>query len=226
MGKNSMMNEADAQRAQKLGSLIQEAREHNGCSPQEVAAVLGVETAVYEQIEKGESLISLPDLEALALFLKVPMGYFWGSDQLRQEKPVDYDSLMALRHRVIGVLVRQLRLQNRLSHQEVAQELGLKPAIVKEYEGGTRPVPYLHLEKLGQLFDVPITHFVEDGRGPLKRHEAQLQLLALFDQLSPEMQTFIANPTNRIYLETAKKLSDMDVNKLRELAESLIDITW
>lgn len=221
-----MMNDADKLRAQKLGSLIQAAREHNGRSTAETAAVLGIETAVYEEIEQGTSLVSLPDLEALALFLKVPMGYFWGSDQLRQEKPVDYDSLTALRHRVIGVLLRQLRLKNRLSHQEIAQELGLKPATIKAYESGERPIPYLHLEKLCQILEVPITHFIEDGRGPLKRHEAQLQLLTLFDELSPEMQAFVANPTNRIYLETAKKISDMDVDKLREVAESLLDITW
>ncbi|MFO7538325.1 MAG: helix-turn-helix transcriptional regulator [Chloroflexota bacterium] len=221
-----MMNEADAQRAQKLGSLIQEAREYNGRSPQDIAAVLEVETAVYEQIERGETHVSLPDLEALALALKVPMGYFWGSEDLLKEKPIDYNSLTSLRHRVIGVLLRQLRLQARLSQAEIAEQADLDAQTIAAYETGERPIPFLHLEKLGQLLDVPITHFVEGEHGPLRRHEARLQLLHQFEQLPPDMQLFLANPTNRIYLDTAKKLSEMDVDKLRELAESLIDITW
>jgi transcriptional regulator with XRE-family HTH domain len=226
MGKNSMMNEVDTLRARKLGSLIQEAREHNGRSPAEVAAVLGVETAVYEQIERGESAVSLPDLETLALIFKVPMGYFWGSDDLPQEKPIDYDSLTALRHRVIGVLLRQLRLQARLTQADIAQQADLDPDTIDAYETGEQPVPYLHLEKLSQILAVPITHFIEGERGPLRRHEMRLQLLRQFDQFPADMQEFLANPTNRSYLETAKKLSEMDVDKLRELAESLIDITW
>jgi len=222
----SMMNEADALRAQKLGSLIQTAREHNGRSPAEVAAELGMETAVYEEIERGENHVSLPDLEALALIFKAPMGYFWGSDSLRQEKSIDYGSLTALRHRVIGVLLRQLRLKERLSREELAEQLELDPDSIDAYETGEQPIPYLHLEKISQLLSVPITHFVEGEHGPLRRHEAQLQLLHQFEQLSPDMQEFLANPTNRSYLETAKKLSEMDVERLRELAESLLDITW
>jgi transcriptional regulator with XRE-family HTH domain len=226
VGKKSMMNEADSLRAQKLGSLIQEAREQNGRSPADIAAVLGLETAVYEQIERGENHLSLPDLEALALVFNVPMGYFWGSDDMPQQKSVDYDSLTMLRHRAIGVMLRQLRLQERLSPTDIAEQTDLDPDTIAAYETGEQPIPYFHLEKICQALGIPITHFVESEHGPLRRHEARLQLLRQFEQLPPDMQEFLANPTNRSYLETAKKLSEMDVEKLRELAESLIDITW
>ena len=220
------MNKEDRQRAQKLGSLIQEAREHNGRSVAEVAAVLGIETAVYQQIEKGESHVSLPDLEALALYFKVPMGYFWGSDHLPKEKPIDYASLNSLRHRVIGVLLRQLRIKERLTQANLAEQVDLDTETLAAYETGEQPIPYLHLEKMCKVLAVSITHFVESKHGPLRQHESRMQLLRQFELYPTEMQEFISNPTNSSYLETAKTLSEMDVAKLRELAESLIDITW
>jgi transcriptional regulator with XRE-family HTH domain len=221
-----MINDVDAVRAQKLGSLIQEAREYNGRSPQEVAEVLGIETAVYQQIERGENHISLPDLEALALFLNVPMAYFWGSHPLQQDKSVDFSNMTSLRHRVIGVLLRQLRLKERLTQAELAEQTDLDTDSIEAYETGDQPIPFLHLERLGQALSVPITHFVESEHGPLRRHESRLQLLRQFERMPPDMQEFLSNPTNSSYLETAKKLSEMEVEKLRDLAESLIDITW
>jgi hypothetical protein len=44
--------------------------------------------------------------------------------------------------------------------------------------------------------------------------------------MSPEMQAFLINPVNVSYLDTAKKLSEMDVEQLRQVAESLLEITY
>jgi hypothetical protein len=41
---------------------------------------------------------------------------------------------------------------------------------------------------------------------PLGRHEARKQLEAQFAQMSPEMQNFLTNPVNSIYMETAKEI--------------------
>jgi hypothetical protein len=39
------------------------------------------------------------------------------------------------------------------------------------------------------------------------------------------MRQFILRPINRSYLELAMELSDMEVDKLRTIAESILDIT-
>lgn len=44
-------------------------------------------------------------------------------------------------------------------------------------------------------------------------------------ELSDEIRNFINNPVNQPYLELALKLSRMDAKKLREIAESLLEIT-
>ena len=219
------MNEVDNTRAQMLGDLIRSAREHARRSIAECAAVIGISPENFEQAEAGEYSLSLPDLEALAIFLDVPMGYFWGSESLGQEPDVDYGNFMALRHRIIGALLSQLRLRERRSEQELADELGTDVERIQAYETGTMAIPYLHLEQLSRYLNTSIRHFLDDQRGPLRRHEAEQKLQKQFDQLSPEMQSFLCNPVNVSYLTTAKRLSEMDVAKLRQVAENILEIT-
>ena len=97
---------------------------------------------------------------------------------------------------------------------------------IEAYEAGSNPIPYLELEQLCRHLDLSINHFVDDQHGPLRRHEAEQRLQKIFDGLNVDMQTFLANPTNVSYLETAKTLSEMDVGRLRQVAESLLEITF
>jgi hypothetical protein len=46
-----------------------------------------------------------------------------------------------------------------------------------------------------------------------------------FLDLPMEMRQFVALPVNRPYLELAMKLSSMSKDKLRSVAEDLLDIT-
>ncbi|RMG95768.1 MAG: transcriptional regulator [Chloroflexi bacterium] len=220
------MNQINTERAQKLGALIRQAREYARRDVSESAQVLGITPETYQKIETGEYPVSLPEIEALALFFKVPMGYFWGTEKLEEEQKVDYTNFVTLRHRVIGVLLRQLRLQARRSVADVAAELGVAESLINEYEAGLKPIPYLHLEKICAFLEIPVSYFVDDQHGPLGRHEAEQRLRKIFASLPPEMQAFLCNPTNVTYLETAKKLSEMDVQKLRQVAESILDITF
>ncbi len=216
----------DPKRAKKLGELIQTAREHSGHTTAECALILGISPEEYEQAEAGEYPVSLPQLEALAIFFNVTMGYFWGSDALPQDPTVDYEDMITLRNRVIGVLLNQLRLRARRSRKEVAEQIGVTEAVIEAYEMGDTAVPYLHLEQLTRYLDGSLSLFMEDIHGPLARHETRQQLLKQFDRMTPELRAFITNPVNASYMETARKLSEMDVRRLRQIAEDLLEITF
>jgi len=54
---------------------------------------------------------------------------------------------------------------------------------------------------------------------------SQQSALKGFQGLSPEMQAFVSKPVNRPYLELAQRLSEMSVEKLRTVAEVLLEIT-
>lgn len=220
-----MSDRENSRRAKMLGLLIQDARTYAGRSADECAEAVGFTPEEFSQVEQGEQVISLPELEALAIFLKVPMGHFWGTDTLEKEEEPNFGRMIALRHRVIGVLLRQLRLKSQKTHQELAEALSLDEAVIRSYESGSTPVPYLRLEQLCQAMGAGVDQFVEN-HGPLGRHEAERKLHKQFNRMEPDMRAFLINPINIRYLETAKKLSEMDVEKLRQVAENILDITF
>lgn len=220
------MSEINPERAKMLGDLVEKAREHFGRTKKECAAVLGMKPGEYTKVETGEYPVSLPQLEALALFFNIPMGYFWGSEPLQTEAEIDFENLITLRHRVIGVLLSQQRLRTRQSLAELAEVLDLDEELLKSYEMGEEPIPYLHLEQICRQLDVSVNYFLDDVHGPLGRHEAKQKLQRQFRRMPPDMQAFLINPVNVSYLDTAKKLSEMDVDQLRQVAESLLEITY
>jgi len=154
------------------------------------------------------------------------MGFFWGSDSLPQDPVVDFEDMIALRNRVIGVLLNQLRLRAHRSRKETAEEIEVTEAVIEAYELGETAVPYLHLEQLCRYLEGSLTLFMDDIHGPLARHETRQLLLKQFDRMTPEMRAFVTNPVNVSYMETARKLSQMDVRQLRQIAEDILEITF
>jgi transcriptional regulator with XRE-family HTH domain len=220
------MSESDPSRAQFLGTLIRDARENAAVTPDECARALDLSVEAYHQAEKGELPLNLPQLEVLAMILNVPMSYFWRGQALQKEPDIDYGMYMALRQRIVGVSLRQARVDAGWSVQRLADEAELTTEQVEAFERGDEPIPYLLLETLADLLDAPLNEFTVEQDGPLSRHEQALARHQNFDDLPEAVQAFVAEPGNLIYLQTAMRLSDMDVDQLRGIAEGLLDITF
>ena len=78
-----MVNPSSFQiRAKKLGVLIQNARVEIGKSADDCANAIGVSTAEYQTYEQGKKMISLPELEALAYYIDVPVDHFLGREMI------------------------------------------------------------------------------------------------------------------------------------------------
>ncbi len=219
------MNDQLTQRAKILGELIGNARVRSGRSIEDSAQILGISEEQFIAIEEGNRDLSLPDLEVLAISFNVPMSYFWGQSVPEEEKQLDFATYVALRHRIIGTLVRQARLEADLSAETLAETTGLDLSQIEAYESGEQPIPYFELENIAEALRVSTSYFAESEHGPLARHEDQHQVQLNFDELPPHMKAFVAKPTNISYLETALRLSEMDVDRLRSIAESILDIT-
>ena len=219
------MNERDATRAKMLGVLIRNARLHAGRSTQECAGVLGITPEQFRQAEEGAYVVSLPQLEVLAMYLDVPMAHFWGTHTLEENTEPDYGELLALRHKIVGGLLRHARLKEEQTQEALAEEVGVDVERIRAYEAGEDAIPYLQLEKLAKFLGVSIDYFLDDERGPLGRHEAQKRMEQHLDELPPDVREFVAQPVNVNYIQTAMRLSEMDADRLRTIAESLLDIT-
>ncbi len=219
------MNDVDTSRARKLADLIRDARLHADRSPEQCARTLGVSDEVYAQIEAAERGVSLPELEVLALYLKVHMSYFWGSEALGDSSPPDYALYLSLRQRIIGALIRQARLETGLDPEDLAEALAVNAERIAAYETGSEPVPYIELEKLAQYLDLPVSRFTDEQVGPLAKNEVEVQTQKRLAELPPDVKAFVVEPINLSYLETAMRLSEMDVKKLRNIAEGILEIT-
>lgn len=222
-----MDHEAIAVRNRMIGIRLRDARTRAGRTRQECARFLGVPVSTIAAYEEGEKPVSLPELEALAFFLNVPVHHFWSTDaRLLSEEPAPpIPEILALRHRIIGALLQKARQEARKSTRELAQLVGCSPRRIAEYERGERPIPLAELEILARAVNRPIEYFL-DQAGPIGEWVAEQREFRAFRELPPEIRAFVSRPINRSYLEVAMKLAEMPAGALRQIAEGLLEITY
>ncbi len=217
-----------ALRSRKLGVLIQDARLAAHKTIPECATAVGTDEATWQSWETGEASPSLPELEVLAYSLHQPLEHFWGktarsAEQSASEK-LNLPMLERVRQRIVGALLRQQREKAGLSLDALAVQTGLPASDLEAYELGENPIPLPVLEALLNLLGGRVEAMF-DKTGPVGQWMAQQKAIQEFLQLPPELQTFISRPVNRPYLSLALKLSEMSTEKLRSVAEDLLEIT-
>ncbi|MCU0485969.1 MAG: helix-turn-helix domain-containing protein [Anaerolineales bacterium] len=215
-------------RAQRLGELIREARMAAGKSALDCAQAAGATEESFLKYETGEASPSLPEIELLSYFLQIPIEYFWGVEALKPTSAgraqVNPQVLLGLRGRMVGVLLRKARLDNELSQEALSAQTSIPVEQIQAYELGQKPIPMVALDVLAAALGYSLRHF-QDQRGPIGAWMAEQRSLQDFNKLPPELQAFVSKPVNRPYLEMAQRLSEMPVDKLRAIAEGLLEIT-
>lgn len=215
-------------RAKKIGVLLRDARLAAGKSLRDCADLLGISPGTYRAYEYGNKIPSLPELEVLAYTFDIPLEHFWSNETLTssngpKERRLS-TSLITIRQRIIGALLRQHREERGLSMAELGRAVNVSARTIRAYELGEKPIPLPHLEIFAEMLDLSIKTFL-DREGPVGSWMREQQTVQAFLNLPTEIQDFVARPINRPYLELAMRLSEMNVDKLRAVAEGLLDIT-
>lgn len=218
------------ERAKLIGMRLRDARQACGQSLEECAAAVGIAPEKYEAYELGEAMISLPELELAAFSLDLPLDVFWEEEPIsdgtdRRRRFTNQAQLLGLRNRMIGTLLRQARLEASLNHEELARAAGIDPERLQAYEWGQAAVPLPELESLCAVLKRSAREFL-DQHGPVGDWNARRRAVQAFMELPLELQVFVSRPVNRPYLDLAVRLSDLNVEKLRLLAEGLLEITY
>lgn len=215
-------------RTKKLGILIRDARLAARRSTKECAAALNVRNSVFMAYEEGLRAPSLPELETLVYYLELPINHFWSnhtiSDAPARISELNLPRLTGLRHRMIGALLRQERMNASLSVKSVAEQTGISASRLKHYELGELPIPLPELEVILRVLGGRIETFFDQG-GPVGQWMTQQKAIQQFLDMPVELRNFVCQPINRPYLDLARKLSEMSTNKLRSVAEDILDIT-
>jgi transcriptional regulator with XRE-family HTH domain len=213
-----------------LGVLLRDARQSSGRSLSDCAALLGIDEDVYHAYEAGLQAPSLPQLEVLAYYFNVPLGYFWGTETLSSRRDEEelkqrVPELLMLRQRIIGVKLRKLREEAGLSVIDLAANSGLSEQQITLAEQGAAALPTGELDLLVRALHSKIEALI-DGHGTIGNWILSQEEYESFAELPPDLREFILKPINRSYIDLARRLSRMQVDELRTIAESILEITY
>ncbi len=211
-----------------LGVLLRNARLRAGMTIKDAAQATGFSSSAISAYEYGRRDLSLPHLEVLAYTYQVPVTYFWSDDPIGDngDRELPIDEAMALRRRIIGVLLRQARLEAGYSQKDLARVLGCSAGRISNYEFGRTDIPLVELETLADYLDVPISYFLDQGLKPSGEQVAGIDELERLAQLPEDVRQFMLQPGNLLYVRVAMQLSTLSAEALRNVAEGLLDITY
>ena len=212
-----------------VGTLVRQARLDAGKTQRECAEILGCSPSTFSYYERGHKGLALPEIEALACFLEVPLQALLDSSQAlsqeQEEEPLPLSRLMQVRKKILAVQFRKCREEAGFSQEQMATLLDVSSYRVSQYEAADRQIPLAELEIAAGHCGRTLLDFVDEGNLPVGRAEQDRRVLARLNELSPEVREFVLNPANRPYLRIALSLSAIKSDSLREIAETLLDST-
>ena len=215
-------------RAKKLGILLRDARLSASKSLRDCGDAIGVSGSTLGAYEKGERSPSLPELEMLSFFLKVPLEHFWTDQILVTEESVldalQVEHSLILRNRSIGNVLATLRKKESITYKEIFEKTGISPRRMKKYETGDSTMSVPELELLTNALGVSMNAFREYDSFVGQWIAAQAGIDE-FLSLPSKVQVFVTTPVNLPYIELAEKLSKISAEQLRSIAEGLLEIT-
>ena len=152
------------------GVLLRMARLRAQKSVDECAAALSCDPAFIVRAEEGQDSLTCPNWRAWHDILDVPLNCLLGEQEMPSEpplpEPVYLQNRMSLRRKIIGVLLRQARLDGGHTLEEMAAQLGCEPDDLTRIELGQEPIALADLQALAETLGLSIDEFVAEGSAP------------------------------------------------------------
>lgn len=217
-------------KAKKFGVRLAAFRQKKGLTTEVLSQWTGISNEKLLGIEKGDSTITLPEIELIALKLGFSTeDLIAGELQELTGSSSDEGAVQqyaGLRDRMIALILRKTRLEQNQPLESVAVHCGLDPDELDQYENGSKPVPLPILELLCAEYQIPVLSLISQKNAPAPSSFAEVTSSEPNENLPEEVSDFVNNPANLPYLELARKLSELDAAKLRGIAEGLLEITY
>jgi len=215
-------------RTKKLGLLLYDARLSSGRSLHDSANLSGVSIERIAAIENGLEPPSLPEIEIFAFLYKLPLEHFWGDKILSQNEEesqaAKFQQLMTIRHRMIGTNIKGILQEKQISEEEFARMVGIDVADFNAYLFGEKEIPIPTLEIISKELGCRIEDFF-DTSGIIGQWRSEMQAAQKMKEIPEELREFVSKPINVPFIELAIRLSELNVNRLRSVAEGLLEIT-
>ncbi len=207
--------------------LLYDARLSEHKTIEEVSSKTGISVEQITRFEKGLSSPSLPEIEVLAYLYNLPVEHFWGNQIIKKPtmESEKFKQLFSLRRRLIGANIQKFRKEKDLSPEKLAEKASLPPEKLLQYEHGELAIPVPELEIIAKALSKQIDDFY-DQQGLIGKWRLEQKEIEKIKSMPDDLRDFVSKPINLPYLELAVRLSELDVNKLRLVAEGLLEITY
>ncbi|MDT8381184.1 MAG: helix-turn-helix transcriptional regulator [Brevefilum sp.] len=152
---------------EKIVERIKKIRKLKYRSVHDCAKVLNIPKERYHHFEEGNGVLSLPELELLAIFLEVPLqSFFQDSDLeldkaalLSEEKMPIYKNL---RDKIIRTKLNLEIENNGISVENLSDNTGISLQTLKSYQENGESIPFDHLTRITELLGIPINSLLQD----------------------------------------------------------------
>lgn len=215
-------------RTKKLGLLIYDARLAAGKTLEECSKMTGIDENRLASIEKGYNAPTLPEVEILSYVFNIPTEHFWGNKTLSTKdntaQAAKFKQLLSLRHKIIGANIINKRKIHDISPSVIAEKADIDLKIYEQYETGDMEIPIPQLELIAKELQCPIEDFF-DTKGIIGQWRNELEETNKIKALPDNLKEFVSKPVNVPFIELAIRLSELDVNRIRTVAEGLLEIT-
>lgn len=217
-------------KAKKFGVRLTAFRQKRGLTTEVLSQWTGISNEIIQAIEQGESSITLPEIELIALKLGFSTEALIAGNLQELTSPISNtvaeQQYASLRDRIIALILRKTRIEQDQTLETVAARCGLEPDELDQYENGSKPVPLPLLELLCAEYQIPVHSLISQKPKPEPASSTDVTQPQSNENLPEEVSEFVNNPANLPYLELARKLSELDAAKLRSIAEGLLEITY
>lgn len=109
-----------------------ELREYNDLTQKDLAEYLGVKHNTYSEWERGIIIIPLKHLNSLCNYYEISLDYFFGFSNNKQYKK----TVKILNKVLVGRNLKNFRIQNNFTQQDIADVLNTSRSTISAYENG------------------------------------------------------------------------------------------
>lgn len=167
-----------------IGNNMAAIRKSREYKQREICQVLGMNASTYKHYELGDRCVPPSVLKALANFYKIHVDYFFGnvpeSDDIREHLFFTNYRLDAVESKgIVGkprdVLkntekrvqtrarfrIKECRIKNKKSQQEVADYLGIDISTYNKYEKGSRKLNNEVVRKIAEYYNIKVSDILD-----------------------------------------------------------------
>lgn len=125
------------------------------------ARILGLSKEAYHSIEKGNTPISMPELELLAIYLGENPSEFISSDQQSPSKSAYLNDdirpqFLKIREKMLRALIALERESRSITLENIQHATQIPLETLQAYDNGTSPMPIGDLIKVCAFLEIPM----------------------------------------------------------------------